>query len=59
MAPQWPRRMPERSCGGAQTQLSADATLTAALEAQPGTTDLSSVSYAYVDASGNLVVFTK
>ena len=41
-----------------QTTLQSDAEVVAALNAE-GITDLSTVSYAYVDASGNLVVYTR
>lgn len=41
-----------------QTTLSADADLTTAIETKLGTTDLSTVAYAYVNANGDLVVFT-
>lgn len=41
-----------------QTTLESNPEVVAALSAQ-GITDLSSVSYAYVDASGNLVVYTR
>lgn len=41
-----------------QTTLQSDAEVMAALNAE-GITDLSTVSYAYVDTSGNLVVYTR
>lgn len=41
-----------------QSTLSADVDLTTAIETELGTTDLSTVAYAYVDANGDLVVIT-